>query len=1098
MLNKKVLHTLIDHHGDQKGASIAVETGQGKLSYGELKTFSDEIRDQLLGLGLEKDAVVGLYLPSSREYIASLLGVFKSGGVAMPLERTHPETRLRYQLEQSRPQVLVGVSGDFHVLEALVARIDAVEGMVLIGETLENIRVLKRHQGTWQTVDLAATFTPPQVELDGQDSAYLLYTSGSTGHPKAIEGVHKSLSHFVHWQQKEFGFDDTVRVSQLSPLSFDVSLRDIFLPLLCGGTVCIPDEAIKSSASTLLSWLREQRVNVVHTVPSVFRLLTEEVVLQGKASVERIDHIFLAGEPLYGADVVAWRAAAGDRVALTNLYGPSETTLAKLYYPIGDAPLHPASVVPLGKPIANTAVLILHRDKLCHVGKIGEICLKTPFRSKGYYQDAVLTASKFVQNPLHNDFEDIIYRTGDLGKYNQDREVLFVGRQDSQVKVRGNRVELLEVEQVLGRYAGVGTLVVQALSRTQGELVLVCYYEKEGKDESALRAHGASHLPSYMQPSYYVGLEKLPLNLRGKVDRKALPSPEELLYDQQDYEAPKGDLEHQLSEIWSEALALKRVGRQNNFFQLGGHSLTATRVVSLLYQRLGFQISLKDFFEHDTIASLADYLNGQRATAYQEIPLVGDRSDYALSYSQQQIWTVCQAESQSVAYHMGGAVKLEGALRSRALERSLQLLIEHHESLRTRFIVVGGEPRQEIIPIEALVFPLELEDLQGELDPEQVLNDHIRIASSQSFDLSSGPLLRVKLYQLGPEEHVLFFVMHHIITDGWSLRLMVEQLMGAYAAAVTDSPISFPKLRVQYKDYAHWQRDEVESGRIADQRSYWHEQLRVDQPLLTLPFDHQQGDQAVSGDLYSFVWPPDLCKKIKLLSQSEGVTLFTSLVALVKVLLYKYSGLEDISVGTPVLGRDHPDLEHQLGMFLNVLVVRDRFDRSLSFVDFLHQVKETLNNAYAHQQYPYSQLVTELPRSRQEGQNAFYDVLVVLNTAETEASIALFEDEAASELQSGLKISPHNIPHSTSKLPLSFFFVDEGDRLKVSMEYRTDLFKKETIERIKKDFMILAAAIATNKDSDLRNIVKSSNSEQQTNKVESLKKAFTDTVGKDF
>ncbi len=1093
-MDKKVLHTVIDDHGDQKGASIAVETSKGQLSYGELKAFSDRIRDELLGFGLEKGTVVGLYLPSSWEYIVSLLGVFKSGGLAMPLEHTHPEARLRYQLEQSRPRILVGVSSDFHTLEALVEEIDAVEGMVLIGETLEKVRVLKRHDGKWEEFN-ATDALSIQVMVEGEDSAYLLYTSGSTGHPKAIEGVHKSLSHFVHWQQKEFGFDDTVRVSQLSPLSFDVSLRDIFLPLLCGGTVCIPDEAIKPSAAALLSWLRERRVNVVHTVPSVFRLLTEEVVLQGKASVAGIDHIFLAGEPLYGADVAVWRATAGDRVALTNLYGPSETTLAKLYYRIEQAPLEPASVVPLGQPITNTAALILYGDELCDIGDIGEIYLKTPFRSKGYYQDATLTASKFVQNPLHNDFEDIIYRTGDLGKYNQDREVLFVGRQDNQVKIRGNRVELLEVELSLGRYVGMGKLVVQALPRSQGELVLVCYYEKAGVEEANLRAHAASELPAYMQPSYYVRLASLPLNLRGKVDRKALPSPEELLYDDQDYEAPQGELEHRLSEIWSEALALKRVGRKNTFFQLGGHSLTATRVVSLLYQRLGFQLSLKEFFEHNTIASLAEYLNGQQAVGYREIPLAGDQADYALSYSQRQIWTVCQFLKQSAAYHMSGGVRLNGIPDIEILEQSFLSLIERYEILRTRFNVVGGEPRQMIISPGEMEFSLPVEDLTD--SPAPALHERIQLFTSNPFNLSSGPLLRAKLYQLGPQEYILVFVMHHIIADGWSLRLMVEQLVARYDAVVTGESVALPALNIQYKDYAQWQRDEVERGAIVDQRHYWYKQLEQVQPPMALPYDHQS-QQGESGDLYSFALSGETYEQLSALSQKESVTLFTTLVALVKILLYRYSGLEDISVGTPVLGRDHPELEHQLGMFLNVLVLRDRFDRSQSVVRFLHQVKETLNDAYAHQQYPYAQLVAELARPWREGQNAFYDVLVVLNTAETEATSGLFEGGGTSTLRSGLRLSPYDLPHRSSKLPLSFFFVDENDRLKVSLEYRRDLFKRETIKNIAENLTMLIENISNNTELSIKELEIKSRKEDEIKGQKDYEDSVMESVNKDF
>ncbi|QXV63864.1 amino acid adenylation domain-containing protein [Mucilaginibacter sp. 21P] len=534
-MNKKVLHTLIDEHSHHQGERIAIKETLGGLSYIKLRAYSNAIGHGLVGLGLLPGEAAGVYLPGGMGYVSAILGVNKAGGIFMPLERKYPDNRLRWLLEYVSPGLIITDAEGAEKLKAITQ-----EGSYRLGRLLvislspSELRMREYEASTGYSAELTLCTADVAIDLTGEEGNYLLYTSGSTGYPKVIEGCHKSLSHFIHWEVKEFGLNSESLVSQLVPLSFDVSLRDIFAPLLSGGTLCIPDEGLKGDPVGLLKWIRSEGITLIHTVPSLLRLLTRELELNPglKAGLSTLQHLLLSGEALYGKDVLHWRKAAGGGVELVNLYGPTETTLAKVYNRIGDDAGDPGAVIPLGNPLPNTAVLICNDNTQSKIGAIGEIYIKTPFRSRGYYKDASLTAGSFIQNPLHNDYEDIVYRTGDLGKYLADRSIAFVGRQDSQVKIRGNRVELSETERVLHGYPGISQAVVIAIKGADESDVLACYYVATGAiDDDELRNYLKAHLPDYMHPSYFCQLDEFPLNLNGKVNRKALPRPEDLLYE---------------------------------------------------------------------------------------------------------------------------------------------------------------------------------------------------------------------------------------------------------------------------------------------------------------------------------------------------------------------------------------------------------------------------------------------------------------------------------------------------------------------------------------------------------------------------------------
>ncbi len=1045
-VNKRVVSNIIDGHKTQKGDKVCVSDKNGTRTYGALIDGSDRLGGLLAGL-ISIGDVVGLYMASSREYIECLLGVMKSGGMAMPMDPSHPVARVGLQLGLGNPAVIITVKNHLASLGAHLSE-HGGETHVLVVD-LEGVSEAWGFGGVPTTIEIASLVPSPLPVLTGDESAYLLFTSGSTGTPKAIEGVHKSLSHFVHWERGEFSLGDGVRTGQLAPLTFDVSLRDIFVPLLCGGCLCIPDRATVTAPTALLAWLISEQVNLLHIVPTLFRGLTGAIEASA-GKVAMLSHIFLAGEALYGADVLRWQAAAGSDAELVNLYGPSETTLAKLFHRVNQEDLSdPTAVVPLGNPISNTGVLILHNKKLCKTNKIGELYIKTPFRSKGYYGAPELTADHFVQNPLHDDFEDIVYRTGDLGRYAPDGTVRFIGRRDSQVKIRGNRVELQEVEHCLRSYQDIGELVVLALDRSLGEKVLACYYEsKTMLPDSLLRDHVAEHLPSYMHPQYYIWMAELPKNLNGKIDRRSLPSPEALLYDQKAYKGPNSKEEELLAAIWGKVLQLEKVGVDHSFFELGGHSLTATRAVSAIYKDMGIQLSLKEFFQYDTVQNLAHYLKGKRETAYREIKAAPEKSHYPLSNAQRRIWVFEEMNPGMTAYNMPGAVRLKGKVDPAILEQSFQLLITKHESLRTAFVPKDGHPYQQILPVDTTKFQLEKQDLRNSSTAEVDAQKLVEKLFVSPFDLRVPPLLRVTLIQLTESEFVLAYVLHHIVGDGWSMKVLISDVIDFYKQLMAKVPPENTVLPIHYKDYAHWLEHRLQDAKMQEHREYWMTQLGDELFLPTLPFDHpKEFDKQFVGREYEFVIDSDASLNIKNLLGKEGLSAFMFFSSLLKLLLYYYSGNDKMVLGTPVAGRDHPGLENQIGLFLNYVVLKCEINRKNNFKEFVQQIKQVTLDAFEHQIYPYDLLVEELNSQANPLENPFYNVLIVMNNPELNITNADMND-----LRKHFDISPFKVEKNTAKLDLSLFVTDE-ESFRCMIEYNSGVFEKATIEKMERDFL---------------------------------------------
>ncbi len=1053
---QKTVLDLFDIQAAAKPDKIAAEDAHGSISYGELGRRSEILAKALWERGIKRDVLVGLYLRNGIDFLIGMLAIQKAGGVFVPLDVDSPGKRLQAILNTTDPAFVITNSELETPLKTALGmfELNTIPEWVAVMESASSVRLENYRSGEQTKV---ATSEPVEMLSDRprvEDAAYVMFTSGSTGEPKAILGGHEGLSHFIQWETREFGFDENVRTSNLALTTFDVSLRDIFVPLTVGGTVCIPDSETRADPSLLLNWLDRARVNAVHIVPSIFRLLLDEIekVETRDDLLETLHHILLAGEPSFGKDIQRWRDSVGNRVQFVNLYGPSETSLAKLFHRIEHELPEANRCVPLGEPIDGTRTLILKNNRLAPTGAIGEICLQVPFRCKGYYRDPELTASRFTPNPLSDNPDDVIYRTGDLGRYLPDGTVEFVGRVDRQVKINGVRVELGEIDSAVLSIEGIDQSMVMLHKRPDGEDALICYYtEKQPVDQSGLRERLGDYLPAAMIPRYFVRLDAFPLNINGKIDRRSLPKPEEIVLDHAAYEAPANETEEKLAAIWKEILGIERVSVCSHFLDVGGNSLKAIRVIARINRAFDTKVTIRMFFENPTIRGLSKKLPTLEREAYSSIEPLPKRPDYALSHAQRRLWILDQLGVPSHVYNIPAALLLEGNIDVDALEWALLSVVERHESLRTTFRTVNDEPRQ--IVHEEAVFQLETVDLSKEQDPENAAGKLAREEAENPFDLTTGPLFRAKLLKLAPQRNVLLVSVHHIVFDGWSISVLTKEIVDFYRAYGAGEEHPIEPLNIQYKDYAAWQNALLSDKQIEPVRDYWHQKLSGDLPGLDIPSDRPRLPiQSFNGARLAVEFGRDTVEALRDFSRKQDGSLFMGLVSLVKVLLHRYTGQKDIIVGSPIAGRDHPDLENQVGFYVNSVVLRDQLTSCDSFVNVFQKVTQTAKEAYDHRIYPFDRLVDDLGLDRDMSRPPIFEVMVILQNLEQQE----FELE-------GVKVTDFYDEPNIGKFSLTFEFMeDQNGGLTLHLEYNTDLFDRDRMERLGGHLQTLVSRVLEN------------------------------------
>ncbi len=1036
-LNKKSLHAVVDHLLRQGGQRIAIEEADRRIDYAELDARSRALGHALKARGVGPGAIVALPLPASIDYVVALFAAVRAGGIFMPLDPAYPESRLKQIFQLTRPRLVLVRSGE----EALAVRLAACSETPPDTLVIDAIPVIA--QSDLPTLPIMA---------GDDDTGYLIHTSGSTGTPKLIAGRNKGISHFVHWEVGELGIDSAVRASIFSPPTFDVSLREILVPLLAGGTLAIPDADTRADATRLATWLRDKQITLMHAVPSLFRLLTRALRDAGQGGLPHLRHACLAGEPLFGADVAAWRAAAGNRTELINLYGPSETSLAKAFHRVDRETYAPGAIVPIGQPIANTALLLLRDGRLAEIGEIGEIHIRTLFASNGYWQDPARTAEAFVPNPLAEDSQDRIYKTGDLGRYRANRSIEFVGRADRQVKIDGVRIELPEIEGALRAHPGVEEVAAHTFRLADGGLRLVGYYTAGiAIDAGAMRAHLEGLLPGAMIPGYLMQLPVLPKNLNGKIDRKALLRPEALIAADQAYSAPNGPVETSLAALWADALGLDRIGVESPWVTAGGNSLRAIGLIGRINREFGVALTIREFLEQGTIRAQAKRIAVSRADGLPPLAQAPEAADYPLTDAQRRLWILSRLEDVQALYNNCEWLELRGPLDTDALRRAFQSLADRHEALRTEFAVgADGEPRQRIVDHVDIALPV----VALPADSAPALQAALRAERAHAFDLGTAPPMRLQLLREGPEHHHLIVNLHHIVCDGWSMGLLVDELAAAYRAAVGGQiavpPTStFAEAPFQPKDVAVWLADLAEAPLMARCRDYWRTQLADADERALLPHDAATGADAQLAGQVPIALPSELTDRLQTLLKERQATPFAAVAAALAVLLQRYGGSEQVVIGTPVAGRGRPGMESAVGFFVNTLPLVLRLAPELSFAALLAQAGRAVSGMLAHQDLPFDRLIAEFGSARDPLRNPLFEVFLAAEPAPRDLGLP------------GIAVVEHEPPAPPARYDLTLRFAEDAHQWRLILEYRASLWRPATMARFARHLgHFLAAAAA--------------------------------------
>nr|WP_244431779.1 non-ribosomal peptide synthetase [Xenorhabdus szentirmaii] len=1058
-----LIHQLVEEQVQRTPNAIAVICEGHSLTYDELNHSANRLAHHLMAQGVQPDDRVAICVERSPVMIAGLLGILKAGAAYVPLDPNYPSKRLAYILEDSTPKAILTQTKHLDLLGFL----DCSVPSVIFDHTEQHV-----------DVDTVSTCNPDaQAQgLAPHHLAYVIYTSGSTGQPKGVAIEHRNTVNFLTWAQQNFTPEELGHTLCATSLNFDLAVYECFAPLISGGTIHLVPNALsltaEKSPATEKPVAMASAVSLINTVPSTIVQLLNTHAIPGTTRT-----VNLAGEALK-PNIVEQLFTSSSVQTVCNLYGPSETTTYSTWTRMDRATGFTAHI---GRPIANTQIYILDsRGQPVPLGVSGEIYIAGSGVARGYLNRPELTNERFLHDPFSPLPASRMYRTGDLGRWLPDGNIEYLGRNDFQVKIRGFRVELGEIEAKLEQCRGVREAVVIAREDTRENKQLVAYLltESDIKPTPAeLRQQLAQQLTDYMIPSAFVTLDAFPLTSNGKLDRQALPAPDSSAVVTQDYEEPIGEVETALAQIWQTLLGLDRVSRHDHFFELGGHSLLAIQLATRIHQNLALETSLPLLFTYPVLADLAAALTESTAITQPTIIPAVDRSRHLpLSFAQQRLWFLAQLNpAASLAYHIPAVLRLSGQLNLTAFKAALDSLVARQESLRTRFAFVDEQPCQYIDAADT-GFPLNYQDLRGlnkTLDRNRI-DELISLETQTLFDFANEPPVRGKLLQLSDEEHIFILIQHHIITDGWSVGILLRELDILYRAALEEKEHLLAPLPIQYADYAIWQQEWLQGENMAAQRNFWQEQLQGAPELLALPTDRPRPpEQTYEGAHIPIHLAPELLVSLKALGQRQGTTLFMTLLAGWSIVLARLSGQNDIVIGTPVANRPQTELEGIIGFFANTLPLRVELENCNTVAELLTHIRERSLAAYAHQNLPFEQLVEILQPNRSLSYNPIFQVMLALDN--TPAQSLELPDLSVSMLEQTRRSAHFD-------LTLSLAETQKG--LNGYLEYTSDLFDEVTVGHIAGYLIQVLSAMAADEKQDIARLTMLSAAEHQQLLVE--------------
>ncbi|GAA6624250.1 amino acid adenylation domain-containing protein [Scytonema sp. NUACC26] len=1028
------LHEVFEAQVEKTPEAIALVFEQEQLTYRELNERANQLAHYLRSLNVAPEMLVGICLERSIEMIVGMLGILKAGGALVPLDPSQPQERLAFILADTKVEVLL-------TLKKLVAGIPVPQShLVCLDTEYEKIATKSKNN--------------PKSGVQSENLAYTIYTSGSTGQPKGVMVNHQAICQGFVLMQEIFPITQQDRILQKMPLTFDFSFWELFWPLMTGACVVLAQPGGEKDSAYLVKLIAQQEISILVFVPSALQVFLSEAELK---TCKNIRIVFTSGEPL--------TSALKDRFfnqlpncRLYDLFGATENIIIT-YWPC--QPEEKLSSFPQGRPFPNLSIYVVDEQlQPVPVGETGELLVGGWGLARGYLNRKELTAQKFISNPFKDKIQERLYRTGDRVRYLSDGTIEILDRIDNQVKVRGFRIELGEIEEKLSQHPAVKQVAVIAREDVPGDKRLVAYVVLHSSQESNPNSISSlchflkQQLPDYMIPSGFVVLEALPLSPNGKVDRRALPVPEIRPADLPNFVAPRTPIEEMLASIWANILRVELVGIHDNFFSLGGHSLLAAQIIARMRVSLGVELPFSRLLEFPTVAGLVKIVEETRQQEQRPIGIslqpISRNQTIPLSFSQEQLWFLQQLAPEEPVYNEPCTIRLKGAINVDALEKALNEIIKRHESLRTRFLTVDRQPVQVIDP--PYTFNLTPVDLR-QFPSEQREAEALQLATKQAkqpFDLTSDLLLRATLMQLADVDYRLFLTFHHIVMDDFSIQsVFLPEFAALYEAYSIGKPSPLASLPIQYADFAVWQRQWLTQEILESQLDYWKQQL-ADLPVLQLPYDRPRPSVGTfRGAWQCLVLSKDLTESLKALSQQEGVTLYMTLLAAFKTLLYRYSGSEDLIVGTVSARRNRPEIEGLIGYFLNTLVLRTNLSGNPSFRQLLLRVREVTLGAYAHEDLPYQKLVQILLPERDLSQNPLFQV-------------AFVQEAPIPSLNLDWTRSYIDIQTDTAKFDLTLELDERPEGFIGRFEYNTDLFEAATISRMIEHFKTMLAGIVAN------------------------------------
>jgi len=997
----------------KKTDNSAIEYEGRQLTYIELNKKANQIAELLRNKSIKSDDIIGLMVERSIEMMVGILGILKSGGAYLPVEPDYPQERVRFMLDDSNAKLL------------LTQR--------CFKYNIDNRYTIIDLDDTNNTMNSPTTLNPEKIN-EAKDLAYVIYTSGSTGKPKGVMIEHGAIVNLLYDLKAYYPATATDVYLLKTSYTFDVSVAELFGWFPGGGKLVMLERGGEKSPEKMLYTIDSKGITHINFVPSMFNVFIEMLSDNDIKKLSNLKYIFIAGEALLPGIVKKFRCL-NINISLENLYGPTEATVYASRYSLSDWSGN--DDIPIGKPISNINHFIVDKDNhLRPVGIPGELCIAGVSLARGYLNHTELTHLKFESNSFKEG--DRMYKTGDIGRWLTDGNIEFLGRVDHQIKIRGFRIELGEIESRLLKHGFIKEAVVLDRTVEKGNKYLCAYFILNSSSSSSsfqisdLRDYLSKELPDYMIPSYFVQLERFPLSISGKIDKIALPIPENK--NARHYTAPRNEMEEKLANIWSHVLDINKdeIGIDDNFFAFGGHSLKATRMIALIHKHIDIKISLGQFFKTPTIRGLSKYLEESEISLFSPIETVEKKEYYQLSSGQKRIFILHSLDYESLAYNMPFILILTGIVDREKLIDSFRKLIYRHEGLRTSFIILDGWPVQMIH--EDNDFALEYYDLNTEIhqsknrNKKQLIQEFVR-----HFDLASLPLFRVGMIKVSNNEHILMVDMHHIIADGVSMEIFVKELFTLHTGNV------LPHLKLHYKDYSEWINNNDNVKRLNKQGMYWLEQFTGEIPVLDLPGDFPRPViQSFEGRTIGFRIEREQRWALKKFALDNGATLYMVLLAVYNILLSKLSTQEDIVIGTPVAGRFNADLEQIFGFFVNTLCLRNYPSSEKTFTDFFQEVKENTLLAFENQNYPYEDLVERLSVDRDLSRNPLFDTMFVLQDSD------VFELEIP-----GVKVKAvqYDYENDTTKFDLTLQVSEEKEGILFTFQYCTGLFKQTTIER---------------------------------------------------